>query len=244
MQLRQWTAFTVALGAGLILAGAGVAGSSAHAGAVTSAMTPPEMTYVRTKHMVETASAIATQSAQVVQKLQTLSLDDDDLGGIPVTDYLGKLESDASQLGLTLLTLDIPVTDGYLSSPFGMRNGHFHKGIDFAAPYGSDIRAAQDGRVVFTGWDSGYGQMVTIEHAPGIETRYAHCSAILVQEGQIVHRDQVIAHIGMTGDATGPHVHFELVTDGDIVNPYHYLSGIDAEPRTMAGAIAANADHD
>ena len=115
--------------------------------------------------------------------------------------------------------------NGPVISGFGMRwhpvlGGYrMHTGIDIAVPYGTPIVASADGVVLFTGWYGGYGETVIIDHGSSITTLYAHCSAILVTQGQAVERGQAIARVGATGIATGPHVHFEIRVNGVPVNP-------------------------
>lgn len=115
------------------------------------------------------------------------------------------------------------------SSPFGWRvhpilgYRRFHAGLDFAASYGSTIRAADSGTVIFAGWYGGYGKTVIIDHGRGITTLYAHSSELYVTEGQTVQRGQAIAAVGSTGLSTGPHLHFEVRRNGTPVNPADYL---------------------
>ena len=120
-------------------------------------------------------------------------------------------------------------SDGYISSPYGWRShpllgrGRLHAGIDFAAGYGSTIRAADSGTVIYSGWYGGYGKTVIISHGKGITTLYAHASELYVQEGESVKRGQPISAIGSTGFSTGPHLHFEVRKNGTPVNPANYL---------------------
>jgi murein DD-endopeptidase MepM/ murein hydrolase activator NlpD len=115
------------------------------------------------------------------------------------------------------------------SSPFGWRTHpilgyrRFHAGLDFAASYGSTIRAADSGTVIFSGWYGGYGKTLIIDHGRGLTTLYAHCSKLYVAEGQRVQKGQAIAAVGSTGLSTGPHLHFEVRRNGSPVNPAKYL---------------------
>ena len=115
--------------------------------------------------------------------------------------------------------------DGRLTSGFGSRFhpvlGHrrMHKGVDLAAPNGSPIVAAADGRVIAAGWNGGYGQQVAIAHTDGVRTTYGHMSRIAATPGAYVHRGQVIGYVGSTGLSTGPHLHFEVTRGGRPVNP-------------------------
>lgn len=120
-------------------------------------------------------------------------------------------------------------SDAPTSSPFGWRTHpilgyrRFHGGLDFAANYGSTIRAADSGSVIFAGWYGGYGRAVIINHGDGITTLYGHCSELYVTEGQTVQRGSAIAAVGSTGLSTGPHLHFEVRKNGTPVNPMNYL---------------------
>jgi murein DD-endopeptidase MepM/ murein hydrolase activator NlpD len=121
------------------------------------------------------------------------------------------------------------ISGGVVTSTFGMRRHpitgrrSMHKGIDIAGKHGADIVAMADGLVIFSGRKSGYGKIVEIRHPNGLETRYAHNSANLVSEGDLVTRGQVIAKLGSTGRSTGPHVHFEVRRNGEAVDPMRYL---------------------
>ncbi|MDW8030037.1 MAG: peptidoglycan DD-metalloendopeptidase family protein [Armatimonadota bacterium] len=107
---------------------------------------------------------------------------------------------------------------GYRVHPI-FRRVKFHYGIDISAPSGTPIRAAADGVVVFSGWRRAYGNTVIIDHGDGLATLYAHCSRLLVNEGEVVKQGQVIALVGSTGLSTGPHLHFEVRRYGEPINP-------------------------
>ncbi|MFW6281765.1 MAG: peptidoglycan DD-metalloendopeptidase family protein [bacterium] len=111
-----------------------------------------------------------------------------------------------------------------ITSKYGPRWGRMHEGIDFAAPMGSPIRAVSSGRVVFSGWVDGYGKVVIIEHQKGLRTLYAHNSKLLVREGEMVGKGEVICRSGNTGNSTGPHLHFEVQVNGRPENPLNYLN--------------------
>jgi murein DD-endopeptidase MepM/ murein hydrolase activator NlpD len=120
-------------------------------------------------------------------------------------------------------------SDGPITSSFGWRRhpilgyARFHAGIDFGASYGSVIRAAEGGRVIFSGWYSGYGNAVIINHGDGITTLYGHTSKLYVSDGQTVQAGDAIAAVGSTGLSTGPHLHFEVRKNGEPVDPMPYL---------------------
>ena len=123
-----------------------------------------------------------------------------------------------------------PVKKGWISSYFGMRNDPFtgkrtmHKGIDFAGKEGSDVVAVAAGVVTSADSRYGYGKLVEITHGKGYATRYGHNKEILVEIGDRVKQGQLIAYMGSTGRSTGPHVHFEVVRNGKIVDPTKYVS--------------------
>lgn len=112
---------------------------------------------------------------------------------------------------------------GRISSGYGWRGGRMHYGLDIAAASGSTITAAAAGRVVSAGWNGGYGRMLVLEHARGVRTVYAHCLRLLVQPGQQVWRGQAVARVGASGNATGPHLHFEVHVGGRPQNPLRFL---------------------
>ena len=112
---------------------------------------------------------------------------------------------------------------GPVVSGFGMRWGRMHEGIDIAAPTGTPIRAAAGGSVISAGWQSGYGNLVVIDHGGGLATAYAHQSGMVVGAGQGVVQGQVIGYVGCTGHCYGPHLHFEVRVNGAPVDPLAYL---------------------
>lgn len=122
-----------------------------------------------------------------------------------------------------------PITKGWLSSKYGMRNDPFtgkptfHKGVDLAGKDGSDIIAVASGVVTWAGKRYGYGNLVEINHGNGYVTRYGHCKEVLVKQGETVKRGQLISKMGSTGRSTGPHIHFEVWVNGKTVNPGKYL---------------------
>jgi len=120
-----------------------------------------------------------------------------------------------------------------VSSPFGLRadpttgKAKFHKGIDFAAPLGTPIHAAETGTVIYAQFGTtpytGYGNIVVIRHSTSLVSMYGHCSQLLVSSGQIVKKGQTIALVGSTGDSTGNHCHFEIRKGGESLDPMTYL---------------------
>jgi murein DD-endopeptidase MepM/ murein hydrolase activator NlpD len=131
--------------------------------------------------------------------------------------------------------------DGPILSGFGApRGGHAHQGIDVRAPRGTPVRAAAAGRVIRSGSMRGYGNVVAIDHGDGLETRYAHTAKNLVRAGDWVERGDTIALVGATGNATTPHLHFEVRKSGRARDPVAWLP---AERRPVArGAPASPSD--
>jgi Meckel syndrome type 1 protein len=134
---------------------------------------------------------------------------------------------------------------GTVTGTFGeARPGHTHSGQDIAAPSGTPVRAAQCGTVSQAGTESGYGNLVCIQHAGGVSTCYAHLSSIGVQNGAYVHVGDVIGAVGCTGSCTGPHLHFEVRENGTAADPAPYLAGAktiaggtEAKPATASAAV-------
>lgn len=123
-----------------------------------------------------------------------------------------------------------PLDIGFVSSGYGHRidpftkTGKFHGGVDFAAPDGSPIRSIGNGRVVYSGKKSGYGNIIEILNQDGYLVSYAHNRMNLVKKGDRVQRGDLIGYVGSTGRATGPHLHLEVRKDDRRMNPIAYLS--------------------
>jgi len=112
---------------------------------------------------------------------------------------------------------------GRLTSPFGMRNGRRHDGVDISAPSGTPIKAAAAGKVVYSGSMRGYGRLILVRHKDNMFTAYSHNQANKVKKGQMVKQGQVIARVGRTGRASGPHLHFEIRHGQTARNPLFFL---------------------
>lgn len=120
---------------------------------------------------------------------------------------------------------------GRVTSYFGQRENpihgkeEFHSGVDISANSGTPIKATADGVVSFSGWIAGNGNLVVIEHGFGYSTLYAHNRLNVVKVGQKVKRGDIIAYVGSTGNATGPHLHYEVWHNGKAVNPMTFIKG-------------------
>lgn len=119
-------------------------------------------------------------------------------------------------------TFSRPVNAGVYSG-YGMRWGRMHYGLDYAAPTGTAIYAADGGTVISAGWSGAYGYTIVIDHGANKKTLYAHCSRLFVSAGTRVYKGQHIAAVGSTGRSTGPHCHFEIFINGANVNPSYYV---------------------
>lgn len=153
------------------------------------------------------------------------------MGGTPDADVMraNMILDQIDRLNLYRIAADklpfaTPVRANYrLSSPFGPRGGRIHKGMDMAAPIGTPIYATADGVVSWANWQSGYGRLIKIEHGFGLETRYAHLSAIYVTKGQRVSRGDKIGAMGNSGRSTGSHLHYEIRVNGNAINAMTYI---------------------
>lgn len=129
---------------------------------------------------------------------------------------------------------------GTITAGYGWRVNpwpEFHQGVDLAADYGTPVHAAADGVVRGAGWDGGFGIKIDIDHENGYRTWYAHLSRVAVRPGSRVRKGDTIGYVGATGEATGPHVHFQIMLDGRAIDPVPYLNGVPAKVlATLPGA--------
>ncbi|UXU74879.1 MULTISPECIES: M23 family metallopeptidase [unclassified Paracoccus (in: a-proteobacteria)] len=128
------------------------------------------------------------------------------------------------RIAVEKMPLAMPVQSAFrFTSPFGRRWGRAHEGIDLAAPVGTPIHSTAEGTVIFAGWQRGYGNLIKIQHALGVETRYGHLSKIRVKVGQKVSRGTRIGDMGNTGRSTGSHLHYEVRVNGQAMNPMTFI---------------------
>jgi murein DD-endopeptidase MepM/ murein hydrolase activator NlpD len=179
---------------------------------------------------------LATRSQQKAELLSQIKaqkgvlqrdLDEDEAAAEQLTQIIQELQKkNAPRQGTGHLIWPVR---GPITSPFGMRinpvTHHYsgHTGIDIGVDYGTPIKAADGGTVIYVGWNDAYGNMTVIDHGGGISTMYAHESAQLVSVGDKVYQGEIIGKVGSTGWSTGPHLHFEVRVNGDPVNPLNYL---------------------
>ena len=145
-------------------------------------------------------------------------------GSPPAQSVEASLSQGIARLGY-LWPLFVP---GRVTSRYGQRThpitkeADFHLGVDIHVPHGASVRAAKAGEVLFSGMRGGYGNAVILQHDAKSSSLYGHCSRLLVKRGQKVHQGQVIAMVGDTGRATGPHLHFEIRTGSGAVDPLEF----------------------
>ncbi|NLW91398.1 MAG: peptidoglycan DD-metalloendopeptidase family protein [Syntrophomonadaceae bacterium] len=129
--------------------------------------------------------------------------------------------------GVTIASRSLTSRTGAMTWPlYGVITQYYgggHRGIDVGVSYGTPIYAADGGVVYFSGYSGGYGYCVKIDHGNGLETNYAHCSKLVASSGQMVSKGQLIAYSGNSGRSTGPHLHFEVTSNGAYTNPISYL---------------------
>ncbi len=144
--------------------------------------------------------------------------------GILVTDFESRSFDPSKYLKSGEFLWPVPASNS-ISSGFGIRWGRRHEGIDIPGKIGSNIVAAQDGVIVYSGAEiGGYGNITVIAHKNGLFTVYAHAKTNYTKEGQRVYRGQVIAQIGMSGRTYGPHLHFEIRRNGEAIDPQNFLA--------------------
>ena len=143
---------------------------------------------------------------------------------------LGELEEVIREkIDLFASTPNIFPVQGWISSGYGWRRNpftrkkEFHQAIDIVAPWGTEVKAAARGKVIFAEWKGAYGLMIRINDGHGYYTVYGHLSHILVKKGQWVEKGDIIGRVGSSGRSTGPHLHFEVWLDGKTVNPLNLM---------------------
>ncbi len=193
--------------------------------------------------MSAVSRTVSTQNTKAADNAETetaASIDSDaeivtvtSSGGedIRVLDALSDSTFDAVHISTEAV---MPVS-GNVTSDFGYRihpitkNKSFHTGIDIAAPTGTEISACYDGTVTETGFTSGKGNYILMDHGDNLQTLYCHLSKISVSEGTVIRAGETIGLVGSTGMSTGPHLHFELRVDGIRCNPAYILKGLTYE---------------
>jgi len=179
----------------------------------------------------------STEADRTAQRtLSALGTPDDTFGMLRVL-----LESLESRLNVVSRTVDrrnalaaatpsIWPAQGWLSSTMGHRadpftgDDDFHAGLDIAGERGQPVYATAAGTVAHSGWANGYGNLITLNHGFGLETRYGHLLDYKVKPGQKVNRGDIIGHVGNTGRSTGYHLHYEVLANGKLLNPLQLLS--------------------
>lgn len=137
-----------------------------------------------------------------------------------------KAKAEAARLVELAKSYRLPISGYRLTAFFGQSGGYWsagHTGLDFAAPYGTAIRAVATGVVTFTGWDGSYGYKTVVRHADGTESWYAHQSRMLVSRGDKVAAGDTIGRVGSTGNSTGNHLHLEVRVNDTPINPLSWL---------------------
>jgi murein DD-endopeptidase MepM/ murein hydrolase activator NlpD len=191
----------------------GLTGFAAGVGGLSSNVVPPSTA------LAEAEGAGRAGSRPVAAPTMSPIVAPAPIDGLPVTP-VGDVGLEPGEEGLRL--------DGAVTSSFGLRADPFHgrtrmhSGVDIRAAYGRSVPSAADGEVTFAGERGGYGQLVVVRHADGVETRYAHLSSIDVKVGQRVQSGEMVGRIGQTGRATGPHLHFEVLEGGRHLDPLRW----------------------
>ncbi len=190
---------------------------------------PYETEYVKDDDMFEGDSRVVTAGVEgemlVSAELKLLNGDEVErtiLDTVVAEEPVSEVVAQGTRVRYALGNFIKPY-NGTLTSGYGNRyifgRWDFHPGVDLAGPTGSSIVASDGGKVIFAGWQGGYGNLVIIDHQNGYKTAYGHCSKLLVKVGQMVAQREEIAKVGSTGVSTGPHVHFEIRTKDGTINP-------------------------
>ncbi|MFG3341854.1 M23 family metallopeptidase [Glycomyces sp. NPDC048151] len=206
--------------------GSAVAGASIVAMATGAGFSSGEEAPERSRAVADIAALAAEAS---VPETEVGSTGDVPIGtatadAAAVAERTSPVTGQAAQIAWTPMLDDITIT-----SLFGQRWGRNHNGVDFDAETGDPVYAAYPGTITHAGWETGFGNLVVIDHGDGVETYYAHNSEVLVSEGDWVDAGGQIANAGNTGRSFGSHVHFEVHVNGEPVEPLSYLAeaGLD-----------------
>ena len=168
--------------------------------------------YVEAPKAVQVASTESTSSGGTTQYAQKGTR------GASNGSSQGKVD-----LGISLIKPVSGIISSRYASIDSVRNSRSHTGLDVAAPTGTTVVAAAAGTVTFSGYSGGYGNMLIVTHANGVQTYYGHCSKLFVSAGTSVSQGQAIAAVGSTGNSTGPHLHLEVRKNGVTYNPQNWL---------------------
>ena len=173
-------------------------------------------TYSLSIYELKNYNSLSSDNIFVGQKLYLTSQSKDDNSKYTIPKPMIK-KSEFQKYGIIW-----PCT-GQITSGFGTRDGKPHKGLDIACPEGTPLKAVLDGEVAYSGKQRGYGNVIILKHENSIMTVYAHNQENLVNKGDKVRKGEIIAKVGMTGNATGAHVHFEVRLDGRAYDPLQFL---------------------
>ena len=171
------------------------------------------------KDFISTEEAISKLYVEPVKKVTVAKTNSTKYAATGSVVTANKTSSGKVSLGITLAR---PIS-GTITSRFGRRSSGNHTGLDIAAPYGTKIKAAASGTITFSGYKGLLGNLIVISHGNGVQTYYAHCSALYGKVGQSVKQGEVIAAVGSTGNSTGNHLHLEVRVNGVAYNPQNYV---------------------
>ena len=191
------------------------------------------------KNRAEGGTSVAGASAMLTPEVNTASMSSLDQTFTMLRNVLGSLEGHLNIVRHTVekreslmnATPSIWPVHGWLSAGYGMRSDpftggrDFHPGLDISAERGTPIHATAAGTVELAAPSGDYGNLVVVDHGYGLVTRYGHLSKFAVWQGRQVKRGDIIGYVGATGRATGPHLHYEVLASGKLINPLQLLAG-------------------
>jgi len=160
--------------------------------------------------LLPNASTVASKAARLEEKLQA---------------FESVLRERAVTPSIWPVVGEMTDSFGGRRNPFGGSGSEFHAGQDIATAYGTPVQATANGVVAFAGWQSGCGEVISIEHGDGVTARYGHLAEIGVTVGQQISKGQNIGNVGSSGRSTGPHLHYEVRLNDEAVDPMRYLPG-------------------
>ncbi len=187
-------------------------------------------------HAGEDLAAVAARMHRLAQQSAATQADAQHLRGLAFRVLNVRRIAAITRTRMIAMIPSVNPVNGAIAAGYGWRTNpwpEFHKGVDLAADYGQTVHAAAGGVVASAGWDAGgFGNKVDIDHGNGYHTWYAHLSRIAVHAGETVSKGEPIAYVGSTGESTGPHLHYQVMLDGQPTDPAPFLDGVP--PRILA----------
>jgi len=190
-------------------------------------ITPLLLVLAFTLFMSSTSHAVVKECTEEVCEIPSASASQfflDDVNDLQEIDDLAALPTNGA-----FWPVEGILTGHYGKWRGGRHRGHYHAGVDIAAPYGTPIHSPLEGVVAFVGHKGGYGLAIVVEHGDEVATLYAHTSEVFVREGEVIKKGQLLGKVGSSGHSTGPHLHYEVRYEGHPQNPLAWTQRLQTQ---------------